>query len=387
MAKRVIFGHENRANLEKRYPGEEYLKSKPNVLLAKDYHRKAYAGTETSDLASGSLAPTITADWMIDRIRWQNKLRSICNTMFMPSKTLTIPQMTSGDTVYYQLEGYNFRTESGLDNASSGYTQPTIGTQTLRATKMAGITGWTTELAEDSVIPVPEMMFSELADSMADYEELAMIQGDYQYGNTIVGAVGGGFADYATANVGDVRYMFDGLLVLTPGTNTKGTYGTADDTSPVNDIDGGDDKLTKEELDQLLAVIENSNFTCDIMFMRSNVAARLRNTTEYEEFQRLDAIGDRAALIKGYVGTFYTADIFRTTKIPVGQAFGTSTDSTCILGFDKSQPLIGDRRRINFMRKHRFEIDADEIRVTERYGFICKHNEGLGVIWDVEDSA
>ena len=309
MGSRVVYGDEKRVKRAIMHQGEFFDKPKSNIMSARDYHQKAYAGTITSNLST--LAPTLTANWLIDRIRWSNKLRQICNVIPMPSPIWTLPKMTAGDTVYYQLEGYSHEDESGIDHASAGYTRPTISSATMTAYKMSGLTGWSSELAEDSIIPIPELMFGELADSMADYEELAMVQGDAAYGNTIIGAVGGGFADYS-ASQGDVRYMFDGLLTLTPGTNTKGTYGTADDTSPVNDIDGGDDKLTKEELDQLLAVIEDNNFTCTDMFMRAKVAARLRNTTEYEEFQRLDAIGNRAALIKGYVGTFYTADIFAT---------------------------------------------------------------------------
>jgi len=374
MARTVVFGDENRVRKAVHHSSEFFDVPKRHVLDGKTYFERAYAGTETSDLDSGGLAPTITADWLIDRIRWANKLRQICQVVPMPGKTWQIPKMTAGDTVYYQVEGYSVYSESGADNASSGFTEPTITHATMRATKMAGITGWTTELAEDSVIPIPELMFKELADSMADYEELAMIQGDYQYGNSISGAVGGGFDDMNTSNVGDVRYMFDGLLVLTPGAANVTPYGTPDDTSPENAIDGGSDPLTKEELDKLLAVIEDNNFTCTNMFMKSNVAARLRNTTEYEEFQRLDAIGNRAALIKGYVGTFYTADIFRTNKIPVGAAFGTNSTDTCVL-------------KINFVRKHRFEYDADEIRVTERIGFLVRHNEALGVIWDVKNTA
>jgi len=385
MARAVFFGDENRVNKAIHMPGEYSELKRPHALDGKSYFSKAYSGTVTTDLDSGGLAPTITADWLIDRIRWANKLRQICQVVPMPGKTWQIPKMTAGDTVYYQLEGYSAYSESGATQATTGYTEPTITHATMTAYKMAGITGWTTELQEDSVIPIPEMMFKELADSMADYEELAMIQGDESYGHTLTGAVGGGFADMNTSNVGDVRYMFDGLIVLTPGSASG--YGTPDDASPENIIDGENTKLTKESLDQLLAVIEDNNFTCTDMFMKSNVAARLRNTTEWEEFQRLDAIGNRAALIKGYVGTFYTADIFRTNKIPVGAGFGTGTTDTYVLGFDRKEPFIGDRRKINFVSKHLFERDVEEIRTTERYGFIVRHNEALGHIYDVQNAA
>jgi len=173
---------------------------------------------------------------------------------------------------------------------------------------------------------------------------------------------------------GDVRYSFDGFLILNPGSDANTPYGVPDDTSPNNAIDGGSDKLTKEELDQAMALIEDQGFKATDGFMRAKVKGRLRNTTEYEEFQRLDAIGTKAALIQGYVGTFYGVDLFTSNKMPVGTAFGTSSTDTCVLLFDRSNYFIGDRRRVGFVKKHGFEEDVDEIRVNERIGFAARHN-------------
>jgi hypothetical protein len=387
-ARRVIFGNQKRIQKATRHQSEFFSGEKRKFTLsAQDYFKKAYAGTESSDYAD-PIIPDVTADSLIDRVRWANKLRQLFTVLPMPSKTWILPRLTAGVNVYRQKEGESVKTASGLDQASSGYVSPTIDSVTMIANKFAAITGWTTELAEDAIISVPQLMFNELADSVGEYEELAMIQGDYQDGNSLTGTVGSGYAAPSSGyGAGDVRYSFDGLLTLTPAAASKTPYGTPDDVSPDNAIAGGSDKLTKEELDQLLALIEDQGYNTTDMFMRAKVAGRLRNTTEYEEFQRLDAIGTRAALIKGYVGTFYTADIFISNKIPVGTAFGTGANDSCVLAFDRSQFLIGDRRRVSFVRKHGFEEDVDEIRVTERIGFTHKHNEALAVIWNVDDSA
>lgn len=387
-ARRVLFGDPERINYATRSVNEFFKNEKKKYTIsAQNYFKRAtvYAGEESSDY-SDPLIPDVTARSLIDRVRWANKCRQLFQVLPMPGPTWILPRLASGVKVYRQKEGYSVKTESALDQDSSGYVAPTVDSVTMYANKFAAITGWTTELAEDSIISIPQLMFNELGDSVGEYEELAMIQGDYQAGNTITGAVGSGYDDMS-ANAGDVRYSFDGLLVLVPAAAAKTPYGTPDDVSPDNAIDGGSDKLTKEELDQLLALIEDQGYNPTDFFMRAKVAGRLRNTTEYEEFQRLDAIGTRAALIKGYVGTFYTADIFISNKIPVGAAFGTGANDTCVLAFDRSQYIIGDRRRTSFVRKHGFEEDVDEIRVTERIGFVAKHNEGSAVIWDVDDSA
>jgi len=397
--RRVVFGNEQRVKAATHYTDQFFNKEpRKNTISAKKYFQRvesdhhfiratAYAGEESSDY-SDPLIPTVTAEWMIDRIRWQNKLRGILTTLPMPGPTWKIPRLVGGVKVYRQKEGYSVKDESGLDQDSSGYVAPTVDSITVVANKFAAITGWTTELAEDSVISIPQMMFEELADTIGDYEELAMIQGDYQDGHSLSGEVGSSFdAPSSGYGAGDVRYSFDGFLILNPGSDANTPYGVPDDTSPNNAIDGGSDKLTKEELDQAMSLIEDQGFEVTDGFMRAKVKGRLRNTTEYEEFQRLDAIGTKAALIQGYVGTFYGVDLFTSNKIPVGTAFGTNSTDTCVLLFDRSNYFIGDRRRVGFVKKHGFEEDVDEIRVNERIGFAARHNEGSAVIWNVKDSA
>lgn len=395
---RVIFGQPDRVKYAMTNKSEFFAgdadkgRQKLHCWSHPQYMAKTYSGegvlTDDTEMDSGGLAPTITATWMIDRIRWKNILRQILPVKAMPGRVWNIPKMTAGHPVWYQGEGYSVRTESGDDTASTDFHKPSVTHITMTARKMAGITGWTTEIAEDSIIGIPEMMFGELSSDMGSYEELAMFQGNAGFDDMGgSGTVGSGYAQIELAHTGDVRYMWDGLIAQTQSTGGIIGQFTPFNTTYNNTIDGGSDVLTKEELDQLIAAVENYNFEPTDIFMRSNVAARLRNTTEYEEFQRLDAIGNRAALIKGYVASFYGSDIFRTDKMPAGTAYGTTaTTDSVVLCIDRSQPLIGDRRRINFVKKHRFDYDADEIRVTERLGFVVKHTRGLAKIVDVKDA-
>lgn len=392
---RVLFGREERIKHAITHKGE-FFGGEPTQKLHCQSHNQYFAksdysaeGVHTGDTEaySGGLAPDVTADWLIDRIRWANKLRQILRVYAMPQKTWIIPKMTSGHPVWHQQEGYSVRDGSGDNAASTDFHKPTIAGITMTAKKMAGITGWTTEFAEDSIIGVPQMMFGELSSDMGSYEELAMFQGVESWGGMGgSGTVGSGYAQIELAHTGDVRYMWDGLIAQTQSTGGIIGQFTPFNTTYDNTIDGGSDVLTKEELDMLLGALEDHNFECTDLFMRAKVAARLRNTTEWEEFQRLDAIGNRAALIKGYVATFYGADIFKTDKMPLGTAYGTGATDSVVLGIDRSQPMIGDRRRINFVKKHRFDYDADEIRVTERIGFQVKHTRSLAKIVDVKDA-
>ena len=81
------------------------------------------------------------------------------------------------------------------------------------------------------------------------------------------------------------------------------------------------------------------------------------------------------------------ANVFVTNRIPEGTAFGTDADDSIVLGFDRRLPLIGDRRKISFVKRHAFTYDAEEIRVTERVAFNTKFNAGIAVINDVKNAA
>lgn len=365
-----------------------FTKNISEYAKGNDIFKRAYSsyGQVSSDYAT-PLIPTETANFFYDRIYWENKLRNIVTTIPMPRATFRIPVKTAGSKVYRATsDGVSFITELGLDGASSGYVSPTVSYLDLIATKFGSLSGWTTELEEDSIISIPQLMFEELAISMGEYEELAMLQGDESDGHSLTGTITGYDDPSSGFGAGDVRYSFDGMIFKAPGSNSN--VWTPDDTSPENKFDGGSNKLTRDELNTLIAQIEEQGYECTDIFMRPKVAGRLRDDVEFEQFQSIKDIGtSKAALIKGFVGDFYGANVFVTNRIPEGTAFGTGADDSVVLGFDRRLPLIGDRRRISFVKRHAFTYDAEEIRVTERVAFNTKFNEGIAVINDVKNAA
>ena len=126
------------------------------------------------------------------------------------------------------------------------------------------------------------------------------------------------------------------------------------------------------------------------MLVNPQVAARLRNKTEFEMLQRLDAVGKEAALIKGWVGKYYTANVYVSHFMPTGVAvFNTATTSpkdSIVLGLDKSSPIIGDRRSIEVLQRHRFYQDVNEIRLTERIAFGSRYPQLLAGLADVQNA-
>jgi len=385
--RKLIMSTDQRKNIERRQRANPSLFNKDLADYMKKHETfvKAYSGKVSSDYAT-PLIPTETANFFYDRIYWENRLRNIVTTIPMPRETFRIPVKTAGSKVFRQGEGLRLDTESGLDQASSGFVAPTISYIDLVADKFSSITGWTTELEEDSVISIPQMMFEELAISMGEYEELAMLQGDAAAALGLNGTITG--YDNAPFTAGDVRYSFDGLIALTPGADASCPNWTPKDLTPLNIQDGGSNALTRNELNKLISDLEEQGYRCTDIFMRPRTAGRLRDDVEFEHFQTIKDIGmAKAALIRGYVGDFYGSNVFVTDRIPEGTGFGTNADDSLVLGFDRRLPLIGDRRKINFVKRHAFYVDAEEIKVSERIGFNRKFNEGLGLIVDVKNVA
>ncbi|MFQ5531116.1 MAG: phage major capsid protein [Candidatus Nanoarchaeia archaeon] len=368
------------------YVGRQYSRKVKNYNLknvdqlvfdARNYQftGKAFGGmTEGVAADGGNTVPSLMANYFIDLIATKQTTRNIVKTIPVSGKTFEIPKLTAGDTVYLGGEGKHMLTEGGADQASSSMTKPTWGKITVTPQKLIGLTAFSTELEEDSALNIAQIAIEKLLYALSQWEEKAFIQGE---------ANGTKFSWTA----GDPRYAWDGFIDAIPGTELgTGSNWTPDDSSPSNWIDGGSNVLTKSELDQLLAKIEDQGGVCDAIYVTPVVQARMRDKSEFDIFQGLDKIGADAALIKGFVGRFYTANIYVNSHVPVGTTFGTNTDDAVVIGFDTTSPFIGDRRTITINERYEFYSDVIELQFTERLDFKFEHNELLAGIADVKNA-
>lgn len=341
---------------------------------------KTYAGLiEGTNSAGGYTVPSPLADWFLNQLDKNSWARQLFEVRTMNSKTLTIPRITDGDTVYLGGEGLNMNTEGGLSQASSSYTKPTWSTLTITPVKFNGLSGYSSELEEDSILNIAQITLKELVKGFNWFEEQAFIQGE----------AGGSKFGWTS---GDTRYGFDGLIDKVQGTlASTGNNWTPDSDTNTNWIDGQSQKLTTNMLNQVIAKIEEQRGTCDVMLVSPNVASRLRDKNEFEMLQTVKDIGaDRAALIKGFVGRYYTADIFVSHFLPTGvSVFNSSTSDpkdTLMLGLDSKSPVIVDRRKLDLLTRANFYEDVYEMRMTERVGFSAYYDELIAGIADVQSA-
>lgn len=352
--------------------------------------KAAYAGHDSDNADGGETIPTPLSKRIIDIVDNATFMRQISRNIFMPSKTYEIPKKTALETSFRIREGRDWSLDVPTDSGGSAITKGTYSSITLTADKMGTISGYTTELDEDSLVSWGMQTIMGMARSHAEGQEKALLQGQLE---------GTGTTSNLGYNAGNVRYMFDGLIWHIEGdaTSTGGNWTPdANTESEVMWIDGGSDVLTTDELNDCMAKVEENRHKLVYWIMRPKIRARMRDSTEFDQLQSMADIGQQAALIQGHVGRYYEGDIIVSSFLPTGAwtgadsgtdadgNFGTNADDTMVLGIDNRELVIGDRRRLEVRRRHRFYSDVNEIRMSSRFTFDVERAGGIAGINDVK---
>jgi hypothetical protein len=373
--------------------------SQEYVKLQDPNYRKAYAGHTSVAAEGGETIPTPLADYYLDLLHDSTWVRQVFQTIPMTNATLEIPRLTAGNTAYHQGEGTSMTTEAGGDGSSTSYSRTTWSSITLSVDKIGVLTGFSTELAEDSLINVAQMVMQNGAIAMAEAEESAFIKGQ-------VLATGNNIGGLYTA--GQPERLYNGLIPNVPWQSNSGVvqvsaagWTSLNVANGDNIIDGAQALLTFDMLNDLLATIEDKagNGKVDTIVLPPKLVARMRNPVEFEMFQSLDKIGDKAALVRGQVGDFYGSKIISSGFMPRGtdttpgdmddatNGIVTNSTDTVVLGFDSRAAVIGQRRGIEMKTRHLFYNDVEEVRFLERVGFSVLYPQWLGMIGDVKNAA
>jgi len=350
---------------------------------------KAYTAGQSSIAADGGeTIPSPLADYYMKLLRDARWVRNLTREFKMKENTLEIPRQLTGMTMYAVAEGTNMTTEGGATGTGDSTTKSTLDSIVLNNYKMGVIGGYTTELAEDSLIDIGKFVVENGALAMAEGEEKAFIWGD------TTGAI-------ATYSAGQPEKFYDGLIHQIPSPD-----GTAVSSlwTPVNNgydniIAGGSQLLTLAQINDMLSRVEDQagNGAIDTILVPPKIAARLRHPLEFEPFATLDKIGNKASVVANQVGEMYGARIVSTAWLPVGgktsptTATGTfvsgATDGM-IVGFDsKTYAAIGQRREIELRTRHDFYRDVEELRWLERVGWKVLREQHTAMVHNVKNSA
>lgn len=155
------------AALNRFWPSDEMAKSFGDIALKviRNTHEKDLAGT--TNAGGGALVPEELRDWLIQRIGRYGKFRKNTTIVPMSSSRLMVPKIETDLTIYCPEEG------GELTSSDPTFSQVTLTPKTLIA-----LVKVSSELEEDAVIALGEIVGISLARSMAKKEDLIGFLGD-----------------------------------------------------------------------------------------------------------------------------------------------------------------------------------------------------------------
>lgn len=259
-------------------------------------------------------------------------------TLPMGRDTITTPKLVSGLTMYYVGEG-----------VAPTASQPVLTNVRLTAKKGSVLTVWSSELDEDAVVNIGDLLTGEIAYAFAKGEDDALFQGD------------------ATATYGGItglRKIFnDGVASL------AGSVDAASGHDTMAEIDATDLASVQGKLPQYVYDRGNPEWYCS-QTMWGNVFERLIGASG-------GVTKDQASgrTIREYNG--YPVNITASMLAPAAPSTDASDVAMILFGDLNMSATMGDRRGMTVTRSTEYKFAEDQIAIkgTERFDINC-HNTG-----------
>lgn len=289
---------------------------------AKDFVAAQNIGTPAD---GGNLVPDPLSDALINLMEQRGAARQACQRVVMSADTWTVPKVTAHATVYYPAEAAAI-TESDL----------AFSQVQLTAKKLAALVKMSTEVTEDSIVDIMNVVVESIAYSIALEEDKNLFNG-------VAGGVNtSGIA--GNASVDDTNVASAGALALSDLTACASGIG--------NPIIGAQNAWW------MSPVIFNS-------VVRDLVNAAGGNTIA-------DLEGGQRPLLLGYPVNFVSA-------LPSAPASG---ELVAVFGDLRLGAYFGDRRALNFKTLSELYMENDQLGVvaTERIDIALSCPEVLSKI-------
>ena len=317
--------------------------------LASDL-RKAMDTADSS--GGGSWIPTGFSAQLIDQYRLDLKVASALPQLEMPTSPYAIPVSTNTPTSY-------FVSESTADDPSSGPTGDlTTRKTTLTAKKFFAHTQLSTELDEDSIIPMLPLIRTKFARSLADALEDALINGD----------TASPHMDSDTTSATSRRKAFLGLRAIA----VDQSYTTALTT------------FNGETLGNLRASMGKYGVNPrDLMMVTGPKGYQrltlLKDSSGNQLVTTIDKFGPQATAVTGtlakYVGIDIIVSEFMREDLNANGIYDATQTDTGILVVFKPGFIIGNRRKITLKTWENIRTDQVVVVATSRHDFQDAHDK------------
>ena len=319
---------------------------------------KALAKALGSSVGSGGdFIPAPLAKEFIKFVTEKNWCRQMFKKYFMTSATKTVPKILSGPGVYYE-------STEGTDAVETEFT---TGSITLTARKLMAQMILPEELIEDSQNDFEQISVDAFSNAMAEHEERAMMTGDR--GHT-AGAATIAAATSANWYTKDARLSWYGLVTLAG--DIAGTIGSGNRAADRVHADGAD--MATSLVNQAIYELGKygRNYSDLVIFLNPWSAMQLLDDAS---LKTLDKYGSNASIFTGEFGKLYgKATCINSSFVPSGYAVITH----------KSNPIIGDRRKIKIKQEEVIKNDTRRIVISERMYFGVEYQEALCQIIDLD---
>jgi HK97 family phage major capsid protein len=296
------------------------------------------AASEGINSAGGYLVPEEMQSEIIILRNEYGLARRDLKVVPMGRDTITTPKLVSGLTMYYTSEG-----------VAPTASQPVFSNVRLTAKKGSILTLWSSELDEDSVVSLGDLLTGEVAYAFAAGEDNALFSGD---GTSTYGGITG------------LRKIFnDGVGTL------AGAVDGASGNDTMAEMTAADLARCQGALPQYVYVRGNPKWYCS-QTMWANVFERLIGASG-------GVTKDQASgrTIREYNG--YPVEITPAMLAPAAPTTDTSDVAMILFGDLNMSASMGDRRGMTISRSTEYKFAEDQIAIkgTERFDINC-HNLG-----------
>jgi HK97 family phage major capsid protein len=316
--------------------------------------------------------PDLWSAQIWQKARQDNVVLPLIRAIEMASNPFELPIEGTDPSVYYVPETAN---ESQL-SLGSGNSIPDSkvgsGKVQLSAKKLALRVGFSSELVEDSIIPVLNIYREQAMAAIANSIDYLLLNGDTQ-----TAATGNINTDDAAATSTDRFLAFDGLRKLGIVTNTA------------NAVDMGNvaPTLAKMRETRFKMATKYSARPQELAWIvDGNTYAKLLSLTE---FLTMDKAGALATALTGQIGFIDGIPVFISAEMPmtmadgkVNTASGTNDRGTAVCVYRPGW-FVGYRRRIAVNVDYLPYYDSYQLTATVRLAFNYFDNDVASVLYNI----
>lgn len=339
--------------------------------------------------------PTIWSGNIWRRVRMNNPVAANMQTIEMPSNPYNIPIEGTDPTVYNVAEGTDL-TQLVLTSANT-MTLSKVGTgkNQMTAAKLGTRVGFSSELVEDSIIPILPMFRAQIQRALENYIDDTIINGDTATGASVNVNLSDG-----TPTAGTSWLAFDGLRKYGLVTNTAQKLDAANATPSISLMRNTRKLLSKQygiDLANLLYIVNWETYL------------KMLNMPEYATWQHLGMAG---SAVTGLLPNGSSSQVGQTSSGPGASPVGVidgipvyvsaqlaqsestgkqiASPSATLFGsailFHRSRWLLGYRRAISMdMFPQTIFSDTYQIWATVRCTIKSFDTTSAAILYDIQN--